>query len=73
MTAIRSNVAHSVQATPQPYLRHSKLKELVWKQILATRLEKVRQQHLTNLSDSIEKLKHQFETKSQEARERLVS
>ena len=53
-------------------LKNSKFKELIHKQILASRLEKLRQQHVANLSDAMEDLKKQFENKSQEAKEKLV-
>lgn len=53
-------------------MKASKFKEIIRKQILVTRLEKIRQQHTSNLSSAMEELQQQFEERSQEARERLV-
>ena len=54
------------------HIRTSKFKELVRKQILVGRLEKIRQQHMSNLTTAMDDLKKQFEDRSQEAKERLV-
>lgn len=50
----------------------SKFKEVVHKQILATKLEKVQKQHMEDLNKAVEDLQKHCEMKRQEAKEKLV-
>lgn len=43
------------------------------KQILSTRVEKIRMQNTKNMSDAMAVLQKEFEGKKQEAKEKLVS
>lgn len=53
--------------------KRSKFKELVQKQILSTRVEKIRKQNAKSLSDAMTALQKEFEGRAQEAKEILVS
>lgn len=52
--------------------RGSKFKELVQKQILSTRVEKIRKQNAESLSDAMDALQKEFDGKKQDAKEKLV-
>ena len=52
--------------------RGSKFKQLVQKQILSTRVEKIRKQNAESLSDAKEALQKEFDGKKQDAKEKLV-
>ena len=53
-------------------LQGSKFKQLIQKQMLTTRVEKIRKQHVESLTKALDDLQKEFEDKRQEAKEKLV-
>lgn len=54
------------------HFKRPRLKELIQKQILAARTQKIRQQHVESLNVAIEELRKHYDEKRQEGMEKLV-